>query len=529
MTTSALTSTDQPASVRQASTYVESESMAEVKSIDPRTGDVRAVVGHETTPREIDEMVAAAVAATREMASRGRVWRAGLLRALAQALEAGRAEIVRVADAETALGETRLNGELTRTCYQLRLFADVVDDGGYLEATIDHAGDTPMGPRPDLRRMLVPLGPVAVFGASNFPLAFSVPGGDTASALAAGCAVVVKAHESHPETSRLCGDLIRGAAVAAGAPEGTLAVVYGREAGGYLVQHPGISAVGFTGSVRGGQALMRLIDQRPAPIPFYGELGSINPLIVTEAAAAERAEAIGNGLAGSFTLGGGQFCTKPGLAFVPRGDAGDAVVRSAAKAVEETPAPVLLNNNIWTAFGEGVEALKSDRRTRLLAEGQVAERAVLGRPALLLEVDLADLDESMLEECFGPVTLVVRYDDQSSLVETLRRVPASLTASLHVGAEEQTVGEAVRETLEERAGRIVYNGYPTGVSVAWAQNHGGGWPASNSLHTSVGPTAIRRFLRPITWQDAPEAVLPEELRDGDAALPRRVDGVLIVP
>jgi NADP-dependent aldehyde dehydrogenase len=501
--------------------------MAEVKSIDPRTGDVRAVIGDETTPGEIDELVATAAQATREIPARGRAWRVGLLRAMADGLESGRDEIVRVADAETALGVTRLNGELTRTCYQLRMFADVVEDGGYLEVTIDHAGDTEMGPRPDLRRMLVPLGPVAVFGASNFPLAFSVPGGDTASALAAGCPVIVKAHESHPETSQRCGELLKRAADAVGAPPGTLAVIYGRDAGGYLVQHPGITAVGFTGSVRGGQALMRLIDQRLSPIPFYGELGSINPLIVTEAAAAERGAEIGAGLAGSFTLGGGQFCTKPGLAFIPRGESGDGVVLSAAEAVQETPAPVLLNNNIWAAFGEGAEALRSDERIRLLAEGRVAEPTVRGRPALLLEVDVTDLDETMLEECFGPVTLVVRYADQVALVDVLRRVPASLTASLHIGSNEQVIDETVRETLEERAGRIVYNGYPTGVSVAWAQNHGGGWPASNSLHTSVGPTAIRRFLRPITWQSAPEAVLPDELKDETSGIPRRVDGVLL--
>lgn len=500
--------------------------MAEVQSIDPRTGDVRAVIGQETTPAEIDALVASASQAARLIPGRGRAWRASMLRAMADTLEGSRDAVVRVVDAETALGETRLNGELTRTCYQLRMFADVVDDGGYLEVTIDHAGDTEMGPRPDLRRMLVPLGPVAVFGASNFPLAFSVPGGDTASALAAGCPVVVKAHESHPETSQLCGELLKQAAESADAPDGTVAVIYGRDAGGYLVQHTGITAVGFTGSVRGGQALMRLIDQRPTPIPFYGELGSINPLIVTEAAAAQRGEEIGVGLAGSFTLGGGQFCTKPGLAFVPEGEGGDSVVRAAAETVQKTTAPVLLNNNIWTSFGEGAEALRSDERIRVLAEGQVAEPTVRGRPALLLEVDLAHLDDAMFEECFGPVTLIVRYGGLASLVDTLDRVPPSLTASLHIGTDEQVIDQSVRDALEERAGRIVYNGFPTGVSVAWAQNHGGGWPASNSLHTSVGPTAIRRFLRPITWQSAPEAVLPEELKDAASCIPRRVDGVL---
>jgi NADP-dependent aldehyde dehydrogenase len=502
--------------------------MSAVQSIDPRSGDVRATLGHETTRPEVDAVVERAAGAARVLADRGRSWRAKLLRAMAGALEAQRAEIVRIADAETALGDGRLNGELTRTCFQLRMFADVIEEGGYLEVTIDHAGQTDMGPRPDLRRMLVPLGPVAVFGASNFPLAFSVPGGDTASALAAGCPVVVKAHESHPETSQLCAALLAEAASSLGAPEGTIDVVYGREAGIALVQHPKVMAVGFTGSVNGGRALMQVIEQRPSPIPFYGELGSINPVVVTEAAAVERSEEVGSGLAASFTLGGGQFCTKPGLAFVPSGAAGDLVVDAAAKAIRESASPVLLNENIWTSFGRGLDNLKAHAPVREVAVGRVAEAGARARSAALLEVEASQLEDSMLEECFGPVSLVVRYPDHGALLAALDKLPASLTATLHTGGDKDAVDPAVRECLEARAGRVIYNGYPTGVAVAWAQNHGGGWPASNSLHTSVGPTAIRRFLRPITWQDAPVAALPEELRDSTVGIPRRVDGMLVV-
>ncbi|WP_231934613.1 aldehyde dehydrogenase family protein [Micromonospora viridifaciens] len=255
--------------------------MAAVVSIDPRTGRTVETVAHETTTEQVHRLCTAALAAAPGLEALGRAGRATLLRALADALEARRDDIVARADRETALGPARLNGELTRTCYQLRLFAEVLDEGSYLEATIDHAGDTPMGPRPDLRRMLVPIGPVAVFGASNFPLAFSVPGGDTASALAAGCPVIVKAHGSHPATSQLVFDILTAAADQAGAPAGTLGLVHGVQAGADLVAHPAIRAVGFTGSLTGGRALLQIIEQRPDPVPFFGELSSLNPVVVT--------------------------------------------------------------------------------------------------------------------------------------------------------------------------------------------------------------------------------------------------------
>src|SRR3954447_15794247 len=331
--------------------------MADVVSTDPRTGQQIEVVLPETTAEGVDRICAAALTAAPALDELGRAGRARLLGALADALEAARDDIVALADRETALGTTRLNGELTRTCYQLRLFAEVLDEGSYLEATIDHAGETPMGPRPDLRRMLLPVGPVAVFGASNFPLAFSVPGGDTASALAAGCPVVVKAHGSHPATSQLVFDVLEAAARKADAPDGTLGLVHGLRAGADLVAHPAIRAVGFTGSVQGGRALLEIIEQRPAPVPFFGELSSLNPVVVTPQAAAERGRTIGAELVGSFTLGGGQFCTKPGLAFVPTGRQGDAVVEAMADAVRGSGAPVLLNEGIAGSYGRSVNRL----------------------------------------------------------------------------------------------------------------------------------------------------------------------------
>jgi NADP-dependent aldehyde dehydrogenase len=490
--------------------------MTDVVSIDPRTGTAVEVVAAETTTAQVDDICRAALAAASDLDALGRDGRATLLDTLAAALEAHRDPIVAVADRETGLGPARLNGELTRTAYQLRLFVDVLRDGGYLEATIDHADNTPMGPRPDLRRMLVPLGPVAVFGASNFPLAFSVPGGDTASALAAGCPVVVKAHGSHPATSQLCFNVLAAAAQAVGAPAGTLGIVHGLQAGADLVAHPAIRAAGFTGSTAGARALLAIIEQRPDPIPFFGELSSLNPVVVTPAAAAERADRIGADLAASFTLGAGQFCTKPGLAFVPTGADGDALVAAAHAAITATPAAVMLNAGIGDAYERGTARLAA------ATGGAPVER---GAP-LLLTASAAALPPEATEECFGPVTVIARYTDEDELFAALDGLPGSLTATIHRGPDETDLPGRLTARFLPRAGRIVFDGYPTGVAVAWAQHHGGPWPATNSQHTSVGTSAIRRFLRPVAWQNTPADLLPVELREGYHGIPRRVDGVL---
>jgi NADP-dependent aldehyde dehydrogenase len=427
-----------------------------------------------------------------------------------------------VADRETALGEQRLNGELTRTCFQLRLFAEALDEGSYVEATIDHAGPTPMGPRPDVRRMLVPLGPVAVFGASNFPLAFSVPGGDTASALAAGCPVVVKAHPSHPATSQLCFDLMTAAARSAGAPDGTLGLVHGQQAGADLVAHPAIRAVGFTGSYRGGRALFDIANRRPDPIPFYGELGSLNPLVITPAAASERTDEIAEGLVGSFTLGTGQFCTKPGLAFVPAGEAGERLRAAMSERVRALGAATMLNAGIQEAFDEGVRGIGDLPGVEVAASGE--------GPAVLFAVGAADFGGPLLEECFGPATVLVTYAGEDELLTALGTLDGNLTATIHTGEDETGLPARLATVLREKAGRLVWNGFPTGVAVSPAMNHGGPHPATtNPLHTSVGTTSIRRFLRPVAWQNAPEPLLPPELRDATAGIPRRVNGTLTIP
>ena len=503
--------------------------MTDVLSIDPRTGQPVEVVTRETSPEEVDRLARAAALAAPELDALGRSGRSALLRALAEALEERRADIVGVADRETALGETRLDGELTRTCYQFRLFAEVLEEGSYLEAAIDHAGDTPMGPRPDLRRMLVPLGPVAVFGASNFPLAFSVPGGDTASALAAGSPVVVKAHAAHPATSQLCFEVMSAAARACGAPEGTLGIVHGVDAGAALVQHPAIRAVGFTGSLTGGQAIVGLIDARPDPIPFYGELSSLNPVVVTPAAAADRAEEIGRGLGGSATLGSGQFCTKPGLSFVPTGPEGDRLVAAMAESFREAAPHVLLSERIATSYAEGSRRLSSTAGLTAVARGSALRGQGYEAAPLLLTAEAASLPADAHEEVFGPVAVVARYADESELLAALEDLPASLTLTMHVGAEELHLPTAVTRALGDRSGRLLFNGYPTGVAVTWAQHHGGPWPSTNTAHTSVGTSAIRRFLRPVAWQSAPQDLLPPELRDEAPGIPRRIDGVLVLP
>lgn len=496
-----------------------------IVSIDPTTGAEVERVAEATSPERLADICQAAAEAFAHISGRDRSFRVRLLHSVADALEARRADIVDLGIRETGLPRTRLEGELTRTVYQARLFADVVEEGSYLEATIDHAGDTPMGPGPDLRRMLVATGPVAVFGAGNFPLAFSVPGGDTVSALAAGCPVVVKAHSSHPALSRLTHDILAQAAAEVEAPTGTIGIVYGQKAGALLVQHPAITAVGFTGSLSGGKALMRLIEQRETPIPFFGELASLNPIVVTEAAVTTRGEKLAEGLVASVTGSGGQLCTKPGLVLVPHGPAGDAFVATTGTLMSCAPAAVLLNERIRDSYVEISAGLEKNPGVRVLAQGGDPAGAGFAVSPRLLTVEASTLAETTVSECFGPTALIVRYDPDH-LQEALETLPASLTATIH--GEPSDDLEPLVTALLPKAGRLLFDGFPTGVLVSWAQHHGGPWPATNTQHTSVGTSAIRRFLRPVTWQSAPEKVLPVELHASFTGIPRRVNGHLIV-
>jgi NADP-dependent aldehyde dehydrogenase len=503
-----------------------------VTSFDPRTGEAVEDVGPETGADDVARLCVRAVDATSQLEALGRGGRAAMLRAMADALEAGRELLIEAADRETALGAQRLNSELTRTTFQLRFFAEVIEDGAYLEATIDHAGDTAMGPRPDLRKMLRPIGPVGVFGASNFPFAFSVPGGDTASALASGCAVVIKGHEAHPRTSQLCSAALRQGAAAARVTEDVVTLVLGRDAGTAVVLDPNIRAVGFTGSLGGGRALHDLAATRPDPIPFYGELGALNPLVVCPSAAANRPAEIATGLANSFTLGVGQFCTKPGLAFVPAGDQGRTLVAAVADAVNAKSASVMLNERVQQGFAAGTSTLLQLPGITQLATAQKQDWKQDGWWAgpLLLEASPDALDGVVLEECFGPVLVIVRYRSDDELLDLLSRVGPALTASIHADDDDLPLARRLVDMFSGCVGRVVWNGYPTGVAVAWAMHHGGPYPATtDALHTSVGASSIRRWLRPVAYQSVPEDLLPGELVDAPTArcrVPRRVDGHL---
>lgn len=479
-----------------------------------------------TTTPQLDELARAAAAAAPVWRRADASTRAAWLRAAADALDAHTDELVAIADDETRLGETRLRGEVGRTTGQLRLFAAVVEEGSYLELTVDDADPSATPPRPELRRILTGVGPVAVFAASNFPFAFSVAGGDTASALAAGNPVIVKAHSGHPRLSERTAAIVATALEAAGAPRGSLGLVEGREAGNALVRHPVIQAAGFTGSLSGGRALFDLANGRPDPIPFYGELGSVNPVVITPAALAARGETLAQGLVGSFTLGVGQFCTKPGVVFVPAGGGFEELVAGFVAGAAGGP---LLTDRITDAFPSGVAHLESDPSVTVVAHGLPAEDGA-ARP-VVLSTDasaVAARPATLLEECFGPVTLLVRYSSSEDLLAALDAVPGSLTATLHSEPGDDVA--AVLSVLERTAGRVLFAGWPTGVAVTWSQHHGGPWPATTSLHTSVGATAVRRFLRPVVFQDAPEPLLPHVLRDAVLeTLPHRRNGVLRAP
>ncbi|MVU80298.1 aldehyde dehydrogenase family protein [Nocardia sp. ET3-3] len=480
------------------------------------------------TPLErIDEIVAAAVRAAEALAETTPAQRAGWLEATAERIERAGDELVALAARETHLPEQpRLRGELARTVFQLRLFAEVLADGEFLRATIDHADPSwPMGPRPDIRRSVVPMGPVLVFTASNFPLALSVAGHDTAAALAAGCPVIVKAHPGHPELSARTRDVLVSALAEAGAPEGTFEIIYGVEAGTTALRHPDIRAAAFTGSVPGGRALFDIANARPRPIPFYGELGSLNPVVVTAGAVEARGEQIAQGFAGSFTLGAGQFCTKPGLLLLP---VGHGLEQQLVNAVAAVPEQRMLNDRIAAGYRTGVSVLREQAGiTRLVSPD--ADPADTGFRPTLLSVRARDFlgDREVLDrECFGPASVIIEYDGEDELRAVLEGLEPGLTATVHAEESEYEQVRTLLPLLTRLAGRLLWNGWPTGITLSWAQQHGGPYPATTAPQfTSMGAAAIERFLRPVAWQDFPDALLPAALREANPwQLPRRVDG-----
>lgn len=433
---------------------------------------------------------------------------------------------------ETGLPQARLEGERGRTVNQLQLFAKVVRDGHWLEATLDTALPARTPPRPDLRLRRIGLGPVAVFGASNFPLAFSVAGGDTASALAAGCPVVVKAHSAHPGTSELVGKAVQAAVAECGLHEGVFSLLFGdgQTVGQALVGHPAIRAVGFTGSRQGGMALARTAWQRAEPIPVYAEMSSINPMFLLPNALEQRAETLAQGFVDSLTLGAGQFCTNPGLLIALEGEALNRFCATATTALQAKPASTMLTPGIHRAFNAGVERLAAVPTVQLLARGQAGSSACAGQAALFTTDAQSFLANPALEEeTFGASSLVVRCSCMAEFQHIAEHLEGQLTATLFLAETDHEAARQLLPTLERKAGRILVNAFPTGVEVSHAMVHGGPFPAtSDSRSTSVGATAIDRFLRPVCYQDMPAPLLPDALQDTNPLNLWRVrDGELI--
>jgi NADP-dependent aldehyde dehydrogenase len=459
------------------------------------------------------------------------VVKAALLRRIADNIEQLGDTLVNRAVEETALPPARIRTEIGRTCNQLRLFADLVAEGSWVDARIDRADPnrTPLR-KPDVRSILRPLGPVVVFCASNFPLAFSVAGGDTASALAAGNPVIVKAHHAHPGTAELVGLAVSEAVRSCNLPEGVFSLLYGpgNKVGTQLVQHPLIKAGGFTGSRSGGKALMSIAANRAEPIPFYAEMSSVNPTFILPGALGENAESLAAGLHASVTLGVGQFCTNPGLVFLPA-EGSESFRKRLRELIDKTPAATMLTPGICSAYREGVEALVLHSRVSLLERQEVmGETNDSTAGAALFETDAAAFleDPDLSAEVFGPVTLLVKYSSREELIDIARSLEGQLTATIHGAEDELKDLTVLRGTLETKAGRLLFNGFPTGVEVSNAMVHGGPFPAtSDGRSTSVGTRAALRFVRPVCYQDWPDAALPDELKDENPLkIWRTVDG-----
>jgi NADP-dependent aldehyde dehydrogenase len=507
---------------------------ATFQAIDPATGTTLEPAFFEAGPAEVAQAAALAAQAYPLYRATSPQARAAFLDAIAANIEALGDTLIARAARETGLPVARLNGERARTTGQLRLFANWVRAGGADEPRLDSAlpARTPL-PRADLRLRHIGLGPVAVFGASNFPLAFSVAGGDTASALAAGCPVVVKGHPAHPGTSELVGRAIRAAVAEAGLPEGVFSLLTGtsHELGGALVADPRIKAVGFTGSRAGGLALCRIAAGRPEPIPVFAEMSSINPVFLLPAALEARAEALAAGFVGSLTMGAGQFCTNPGLVIALSGPALDRFMAAASPLVAAAPAATMLTAGIAGAYAKGVATLESQADVTELAHG-VEGGANACRPALFVTEAAAFLREPVLShEVFGASSLVIRCANADEMAAVAGALEGQLTATLHLDAADHALAARLLPVLEDKAGRILANGWPTGVEVCHAMVHGGPFPAtSDPRSTSVGTLAIRRFLRPVCYQDLPDALLPAAVQTGNPlGLPRLVDGTPALP
>jgi len=500
-------------------------------AVNPATGETIAPAFAEAGPADVDAACALAVQAFDSFSELAPEARAQFLDAVADGIAAIGDALIERAMAETGLPRPRLEGERGRTIGQLKLFASVVREGAWLDVTIDTALPERAIPRPDLRRRNVALGPVAVFGASNFPLAFSVAGGDTASAFAAGCPVVVKGHPAHPGTGELVARAIQQAVKACGLHPGVFSYLPGttNELGGALVADPRIKAVGFTGSRGGGLALVRIAAGREEPIPVYAEMSSINPVILFPEAARSRGEALGAAFVQSLTMGAGQFCTNPGLVIAFEGSDLDAFIASAATALGASPAQQMLSPAIHANFRKGVDALASHTAVKMIARGLVGEGVNQAQGALFVaDADAFEADKALSHEVFGSSSIIVRVRDAAEIATVIAGLEGQLTATLLFDEADEALVAPLIPLLAGKAGRILANGWPTGVEVSHAMVHGGPFPAtSDSRTTSVGALAIDRFLRPVCYQNLPDRLLPDALRqDNPYKVARRIDGAM---
>ena len=501
---------------------------ARLHGLNPATGETLSPGYHFAGASEVDQAAQLADKAFASYSQTSGAERAKFLRQIAANIEALGDTLISRATQETGLPEGRIRSETGRTCNQLRMFADLVEEGSWVDARIDH-GDpnrTPI-PKPDVRSMLRPLGPVVVFGASNFPLAFSVAGGDTASAFAAGNPVIVKAHHAHPGTSELVGLAVSDAVRACELHEGVFSLIYGSgsEVGTALVKHPMIKAGGFTGSRSGGRALFDAASSRPEPIPFYAEMSSVNPVIIFPEALKTRTEQIATGLHGSVTLGAGQFCTNPGLIFVQT-NAANGLLAKLSELMAGTSDQTMLTPGIRSSYQNGVSARGAQTGVATVTKKSAAADCAAGAALFTIDAVAYLANPSLSEEIFGPTTLIVTYSDEGQLLALVRSLEGQLTATIHGTDDELSSNSDLVEVLQTKAGRLLFNGFPTGVEVCHAMVHGGPYPAtSDGRSTSVGTRAIFRFTRQVCFQSFPDAALPDELKEGNPlAIWRLVDG-----
>ena len=490
----------------------------------PNSMDRESLAFHEAGDGEVDRAARAAAEAFEDFRRRPPRQKAALLERIAAGIEALGDALIERANGETSLGVPRLTGERARTCNQLRMFARLVEEGSWVQARIDRAlPDRKPLPRPDLRRMLIPVGPVASFSASNFPLAISVAGNDLSSAFAAGCPVIVKAHPGHAGTSEMVAAAVAGAVEASGIHPGIFSHLQGagHRVGLSLVSHPMVKAVAFTGSLRGGRALFDAANARPEPIPVFAEIGSINPVFVLPGALRERGRQIAEGLKNSVTLGVGQFCTCPGLVVGLEGEATKTFTGAVAQLIEGAAPAKMLNDGIRQGYSRGVKSFAEVPGVTVAARSKVEADRSAGAPTLFTADSRTFLDNPVLrEEVFGPSTLIVTGRSKEEMEQVARSLDGQLTATIHGTPEDLEQHRNLIAILEQKAGRLVFNGFPTGIEPCNAVHHGGPYPATTDARTtSIGTTALERFVRPVCYQDFPQSALPEELRDDN---PRKI-------